>query len=63
MFRFSGFNDLNKENQTELKKEFNSTITTNQKREGDKTSSSTRDNDEASKAKRRKTEEKNRFNI
>ncbi len=59
MFRFSSFNDLNKEDQTELKKEFGSTTTINRKRKGNKTSSSTSDNDDASKAKQPKTEENN----
>ncbi|CAF0974380.1 unnamed protein product [Adineta steineri] len=55
---FEGFNNLNKEDQTELKKKFGST-TVNRKRKGDKTLSSTGDNDEAPKAKQTKTEDKN----
>ncbi len=58
LFRFSGFNDLNKEDQTELKKKFGS-ITVNRKRKGDKILSSTNNNDDAPKAKQPKTEENN----
>ncbi|CAF3453140.1 unnamed protein product [Rotaria sp. Silwood2] len=46
---FSGFNELNKEDQTELKKKFGS-LTINRKRKGDKTLSSTSENNDAPKA-------------
>ncbi|CAF0764637.1 unnamed protein product [Rotaria sordida] len=55
---FSGFNDLNKEDQTELKKKFGSS-TINRKRKGDKTLSSTSENNDAPKAKQAKTEDNN----
>ena len=51
LFRFAGFNDLNKEDQTELKKKFGSTTTVNRKRKNEKTASSTNDNDDAPKVK------------
>lgn len=53
---FLGFNQLNKEDQTELKKKFGST-TANRKRKNDKTSSSTNDIDDTPKAKLSKTED------
>ena len=56
-FRFTGFNDLNKEDQTELKKKFGS-ATVSRKRKNDKTASSTNDNGDAPKAKQSKIEEK-----
>ncbi|CAF2823534.1 unnamed protein product [Rotaria sp. Silwood2] len=55
---FSGFNELNKEDQTELKKKFGS-LTINRKRKGDKTLSSTSENNDAPKAKQSKTEDNN----
>ncbi len=52
-----GFNDLNKEDQTELKKKFGS-ITVNRKRKGDKVLSLNDGNGDApTKAKQSKTEE------
>jgi len=57
-FRFLGFNDLNKEDQTELKKKFGS-LTVNRKRKGEKILSSTDDNGDAPKPKQSKTEENN----
>jgi hypothetical protein len=57
LFRFSGFNDLNKEDQTELKKKFGSITTVNRKRKNEKTLSSTNETDDAPKAKQSKTEE------
>lgn len=53
---FSGFDQLNKEDQTELKKKFGST-TANRKRKNDKTTSSTTENDDAPKAKVSKIED------
>lgn len=58
-FRFVGFNNLNKEDQTELKKKFGS-ANVNRKRKGEKAASSAGDNDdEAPKAKQSKLEENN----
>lgn len=57
-FRLTGFNDLNKEDQTELKKKFGS-ATVNRKRKNDKTASSATDNADAPKAKQSKIEEDN----
>lgn len=59
MFRFSGYNDLNKEDQTELKKKFGSTTTLSRKRKGDKTLSTTDGNGDTPKAKQSKKEENN----
>ncbi len=56
LFRFWNFDDLNKEDQIELKKKFSST-TVNRKRKNEKISSST--NDDAPKTKQSKIEEKN----
>jgi hypothetical protein len=56
LFQFSGFNNLNKEDQTELKKKFGSS-TVNRKRKGDKTLSIINDNGDAPKAKQAKKEE------
>jgi hypothetical protein len=58
LFRFEGFNDLNKEDQTELKKKFGSSTVT-RKRKGDKVLSVSNQNDDAPKAKQSKTEENN----
>ncbi len=57
MSRFSGFNDLNKEDQTELKKKFGSITTVSRKRKNEKTLSSTNETGDAPKAKQSKTEE------
>jgi hypothetical protein len=62
LFGFSGFHDLNKADQTVLKKKFGST-TVNRKRKGEKISSSTGENDDAPKAKQSKTEENNDLTI
>ncbi|CAF1511392.1 unnamed protein product [Adineta ricciae] len=55
---FVGFNNLNKEDQTELKKKFGS-VNVNRKRKGEKAASSAGDNDDAPKAKQSKLEENN----
>lgn len=55
LFRFSGFNELNKEDQTELKKKFGSS-TVNLKRKGGKISNSVNENGDAPQAKQAKTE-------
>ncbi|CAF1225824.1 unnamed protein product [Rotaria sp. Silwood1] len=52
---FLGFNELNKEDQTELKKKFGS-LTTNRKRKGDKIENSINENSDVTKAKQSKTE-------
>jgi hypothetical protein len=53
-----GFNDLNKEDQTELKKKFGST-TVNRKRKNEKVLTLADENGDAPKAKQSKTEENN----
>jgi hypothetical protein len=53
---FEGFNDLNKEDQTELKKKFGST-TVNRKRKGEQILTLTSENGDAPKAKQSKIEE------
>jgi hypothetical protein len=58
LFRFEGFNDLNKEDQTELKKKFGST-TVNRKRKGEQILTLTSENGDAPKAKQSKIEENN----
>ncbi|CAM4807466.1 unnamed protein product [Rotaria magnacalcarata] len=55
---FLGFNELNKEDQTELKKKFGSS-TISRKRKGDKISSSTNDIGDVPKTKQSKTEDNN----